>query len=294
MKVNINNNIKIEETKNFKLGNLSTNYSNNEWSEKEIKAALLEITEQISEEQEKLFASDNHSILIVLQAIDAAGKDSCIKHVFTGVNPQGVHVVSFKQPSKEELDHDFLWRVNKNLPERGMINVFNRSHYEEVIVTKVHPEYILGQNIPNINDLNDINKEFWQKRYQSINEFEKHLTENGTVIIKFFLNLSKDEQKNRFLDRINTPKKNWKFSATDLKERKLWNDYQLAYQEMIENTSTKIAPWYVIPSDNQWESRLLAGQIILEHLQQLDLKYPVLNPEELKVLELSKQELMEE
>lgn len=284
----------IKNPKDFKLNNLDTNYKAGFYSESELKDFLNSYSEKIAGLQEKLYAQDKYSVLLVLQAIDAAGKDSCIKHVFTGVNPQGVHVVNFKQPSKEELDHDYMWRIYKNLPERGLIGVFNRSHYEEVLVTKVHPEYLLNQNIPNVESINDINDDFWENRYNTINQFEKHLHDNGTMIIKVFLNLSKDEQKQRFIDRIKTPKKNWKFSYADLKERKRWDDYQIAFEQMIKNTSTDYAPWHVVPSDNQWISRAIVSEILLEKLESLNLKYPKLNDEEMTLLKQGLQELESE
>jgi len=274
----------IKNNKDFSLKTLDTNYKAGFYSEDELKDFLNSYSEKIAGLQEKLYAQNQFSVLLVLQAIDAAGKDSCIKHVFTGVNPQGVHVINFKQPSKEELDHDFMWRIYKNLPERGLIGVFNRSHYEEVIVTKVHPEYLLNQNIPNVNSIEDFNDEFWQNRYNTINQFEKHLNDNGTIIIKVFLNLSKEEQKQRFIDRIETPKKNWKFSYADLKERKRWDDYQVAFEEMIKNTSTDYAPWHVVPSDNQWISRAIVSEILLEKLEGLNLKYPKLSKQEQELL----------
>lgn len=284
----------IKNPKDFKLTNLDTNYKAGFYSESELKDFLNSYSEKIASLQEKLYAQDKYSVLLVLQAIDAAGKDSCVKHVFTSVNPQGVHVVNFKQPSKEELDHDFMWRIYKNLPERGLIGVFNRSHYEEVLVTKVHPEYLLNQNIPNLNSVNDVNDEFWQNRYNTINQFEKHLHDNGTIIIKVFLNLSKEEQKQRFIDRIKTPKKNWKFSYADLKERKRWDDYQVAFEQMIKNTSTDYAPWHVVPSDNQWISRAIVSEILLEKLESLNLKYPQLNDDEMALLSQGLQELESE
>jgi PPK2 family polyphosphate:nucleotide phosphotransferase len=281
----------IKNNKDFSLKTLDTNYKAGFYSEDELKDFLNSYSEKIAGLQEKLYAQNQFSVLLVLQAIDAAGKDSCIKHVFTGVNPQGVHVVNFKQPSKEELDHDFMWRIYKNLPERGLIGVFNRSHYEEVIVTKVHPEYLLNQNIPNVNSIEDVNDEFWQNRYNTINQFEKHLNDNGTIIIKVFLNLSKEEQKQRFIDRIETPKKNWKFSYADLKERKRWDDYQVAFEEMIKNTSTDYAPWHVVPSDNQWISRAIVSEILLEKLEGLNLKYPKLSKQEQELLNQGLMEL---
>jgi PPK2 family polyphosphate:nucleotide phosphotransferase len=281
----------IKNNEDFRLKTLDTNYKAGFYSEDELKDFLNSYSEKIAGLQEKLYAQNQFSVLLVLQAIDAAGKDSCIKHVFTGVNPQGVHVVNFKQPNKEELDHDFMWRIYKNLPERGLIGVFNRSHYEEVIVTKVHPEYLLNQNIPNVNSIEDVNDEFWQNRYNTINQFEKHLHDNGTIIIKVFLNLSKEEQKQRFIDRIETPKKNWKFSYADLKERKRWDDYQVAFEDMIKNTSTDYAPWHVVPSDNQWISRAIVSEILLEKLEGLNLKYPKLSKQEQELLNQGLMEL---
>ncbi len=231
-----------------------------------------------------LYAYNKYSLLIIFQAMDAVGKDGTIKHVMSGVNPQGCVVTSFKQPSTEELEHDYLWRVNKALPRRGMISIFNRSHYEEVIVTRVHPEYILYQNIPGINSIDKIDSSFWMKRYESINDFEKHTADSGTVILKFFLHVSKDEQKERFLARIEEPEKNWKFSAKDVKERQFWESYMEAYEDAINNTSTDYAPWYVIPADRKWFMRAAVGDIIVGTLEELNLSYP-------KVSDIEKAEL---
>jgi PPK2 family polyphosphate:nucleotide phosphotransferase len=286
--------IRVETGKNFRLKNHSSAYNAGYGNENLLKSDLIKYKEKISKLQDKLFAQDKFSILIILQAIDGAGKDSCIKHVLSGINPQGCHVVSFKQPSKEELDHDFIWRTYKALPERGRIGVFNRSYYEEVLVTKVHPEYILGQRIPGVHSLNNIDGKFWQNRYRAINEMERHLVKNGTIIIKLFLNMSKNEQKNRFLDRINDPEKNWKFSMADLKERQYWDKYQKAYEDMIISTSTKYAPWHIIPADNQWVSRAVVGDILLETLENSGLKYPELNKAEKLILAEGKTELESE
>lgn len=234
----------------------------------------------MAELQDILFAMGKFSLLIVFQAMDAAGKDGTIKHVMSGINPQGCIVTSFKQPSTEELAHDYLWRVNRHLPKRGMISIFNRSHYEEVLVTRVHPEYILGQNIPGIDSIDKIDKSFWKKRYESINNFEKHLSDNGTVILKFFLHVSKDEQKERFLKRIDEPEKNWKFSVTDVKERKHWDKYMEAYEDAITHTSKEHAPWYVIPADKKWFMRAAVGDIIVGTLESLNLSYPEISSKE--------------
>ncbi len=228
---------------------------------------------RLRELQDVLYANDKYSLLIVFQAMDAAGKDGAIEHVMSGVNPQGCHVVSFKQPSSEELDHDYLWRCQKNLPSRGMIGIFNRSHYEEVLVVRVHPEYLTYQQLPD-ETLKD--KDIWKKRFRHIRDWEQHLSENGTQVIKFFLNVSKEEQKARFLSRIEEKHKNWKFSMGDVKERSHWDDYMKCYKEAIEATSTDFAPWYVIPADKKWFTRLAVSEVIVKKLESLDLKYPVL------------------
>jgi PPK2 family polyphosphate:nucleotide phosphotransferase len=239
--------------------------------------------------QNMLYAYDKYSLLIIFQAMDAAGKDGTIKHVMSGLNPQGTQVFSFKQPSNAELDHDYLWRIHKNAPERGRIGIFNRSHYEEVLVVRVH-DLIRSQKIP--PEL--INKEVWNNRYREINDFEKYLYENGTVIIKFFLHVSKDEQKKRFLKRIDTPEKNWKFSSSDIKERNFWDKYQEAYSEAISATSKKHAPWFIIPADHKWYMRYAVSEVIVETLEELKMSYPVLSKEQLADLESSKKSLLKE
>ncbi len=258
------------------------------------KEELERVKEELKGYQEALYASDTHSLLVIFQAMDAAGKDSAIEHVMSGLNPQGCQVNSFKTPNTEEYSHDFLWRHYKALPERGKIGIHNRSHYENVLVCKVHPNYILSENIPGYDDVKKVDKKFWKTRYESIRNFEKHLVSNGTVILKFFLHVSKDEQKQRFLDRIDEPSKNWKFSAADLKERALWKDYMVAYEEAIQETSTETAPWYVIPADKKWYARLAISQIIQETLESLNLKYPVLPKEEAEQLETIEQQLLNE
>lgn len=244
--------------------------------------------------QDKLYAHDEYSVLICLQAMDAAGKDGAIKHVMSGLNPQGLKVASFKSPSSHELDHDYFWRHYKALPARGEIGIFNRSHYENVLVTRVHPEYILKEKLPFINSVKDVDKKFWEMRYKQINRFEKNLVENGTVILKFFLNVSKDEQKKRFLERIDNPEKNWKFSVADAQERKHWDKYMEAYEEMMAATSTQHAPWFVIPADDKWFARLVLGAIIYEQFEVLKLKYPVVSKEQLVKLQAAKKELLSE
>lgn len=238
--------------------------------------------------QDKLYAQDRYSLLIIFQAMDAAGKDGTIKHVMSGVNPQGCQVFAFKQPSAEELDHDYLWRIYKCLPERGRIGIFNRSHYEDVLITKVHPEIILKSHLPGIYQVEDIKDEFWEKRYEQINAFEKHLVENGTIILKFFLNVSHEEQKKRFLERLEDKSKNWKFSKSDLEERKFWDAYMEAYSDILTKTSIEKCPWHVIPADDKWYMRYAVGQIIVDTLESLKLYYPKLTPAAVKDIEEAK------
>ncbi|MBN2093239.1 polyphosphate kinase 2 family protein [candidate division KSB1 bacterium] len=254
----------------FKYKNSVTTPPKDAPNKKECKERLEEFIEEIDELQQILYAHDHHALLLIFQAMDAAGKDSTIRAVLSGVNPAGCQVFSFKQPTPEELDHDFLWRTTRCLPERGRIGVFNRSYYEEVLVVRVHPEYLRYQKLPDKIDLESI----WKKRYKSIRCYEKHLALNGTVILKFWLNVSKEEQKQRFLARIEEPEKNWKFAAGDVQERKFWNDYMQAYQETINATSRPWAPWYVIPADNKPYMRLLVAEIISKSLRSLKLKYP--------------------
>ncbi|WP_316784382.1 polyphosphate kinase 2 family protein [Pedobacter frigiditerrae] len=277
----------------FSIKDYSTTYDGH--LDKEAgKEELERVKGELKDYQEALYASDSHSLLIIFQAMDAAGKDSAIEHVMSGLNPQGCQVYSFKTPNSEEYSHDFLWRHYKALPERGKIGIHNRSHYENVLVCKVHPAYVLSENIPGYDDVKKIDKKFWKERYESIRNFEKHLVANGTVILKFFLHVSKDEQKQRFLDRIEEPSKNWKFSAGDLKERALWKDYMAAYENAIRETSTDDAPWYVIPADKKWYARLAISQIIEETLESLNLKYPTLPKEEADQLEAIKHQLLNE
>jgi PPK2 family polyphosphate:nucleotide phosphotransferase len=289
-----NKNIRVHNPKKFKLKDYKTDYKDGLKDEKSIKQELETYKDKIADLQEKLFAENKHAVLVVLQAIDGAGKDSCIKHVLSGVNPQGCEVTSFKQPSREELDHDFIWRTYKRLPERGKIGVFNRSYYEEVLICKVHKELIIEQHIPGIETVKHVDEKFWENRYRAINEMERHLVKSGTVIIKVFLNLGKDEQKNRFLERIENPEKQWKFNYSDLQERKLWNKYQSAYEDMIRATSTKHAPWHIVPADDQWISRAFFGEILLEVLQSLNPSYTAMSVEGKKVLNKAKEELMGE
>ncbi len=235
---------------------------------------------RLSESQEKLYAQDHWGILLVLQAMDAAGKDSTIKHVMSGVNPQGCIVTSFKTPSVEDLNHDFLRRTMRFIPERGMIGIFNRSYYEEVLVVRVHKEMLLREKLP----AKLVSDEIWQERFEDINSFERYLTRNGILVLKFFLNVSKKEQKRRFQERLDTPDKNWKFSINDVLERQHWDQYMRAYEEMIRNTSTKYAPWYVVPADHKWFTRLAVAEILNHALEQLNLSYPKMDAEKRKDL----------
>lgn len=248
---------------------------------------LQEDIAELSQAQELLYASDSWSVLLIFQAMDAAGKDGTIKHVMSGVNPQGVQVTSFKHPSAEDLDHDFLWRCSRMLPERGRIGIFNRSYYEEVLIVKVHPSLVAAQRIPGTSH----DMAFWEARYESINNFERHLTRNGTVILKFFLYISKDEQRKRFLDRIKDPEKHWKFSAGDLAERGFWDDYMQAYEDALNATSTKWAPWYVIPADHKWVSRAMVANILTTTIKSLDLQYPEVTPTQRKEIAEAKKKL---
>jgi PPK2 family polyphosphate:nucleotide phosphotransferase len=240
--------------------------------------------------QEKLYAQDHWALLLVLQGMDAAGKDGVIKHVMSGVNPQGCNVHAFKAPSTEELNHDYLWRAHRCVPERGMIGIFNRSYYEEVLVVRVHPTLLQAEKLPDPL----ITKHIWEQRYEDINAFERYLTHNGVVIRKFFLHISKNEQKKRFLERLEDSKKNWKFSMADVKERGYWNDYQEAYQEMIQNTAAKHAPWYVVPADNKWYTQLIVASAIITTLEELDLSFPDVDKEKKKELERVREVLLHE
>ncbi len=256
----------------------------------EAKALLKEGIDRLSTLQEQLYASNKWSVLIVLQAMDAAGKDSLIEHVMSGVNPQGVQVFSFKQPSQEELDHDFLWRIAKNVPERGRIGIFNRSHYEEVLTVRVHPEYLERQRLPD----GVTGKKLWKQRVEDIRAFERHLARNGTLVLKFFLNVSLKEQRKRFLDRIDEPGKRWKFSMGDVAERKLWPKYMAAYEDLIRETSIPEAPWYVIPADNKWFTRVAVAAALVRAMEGLKLDYPKVEGEALDELAQAREALMAE
>ena len=249
---------------------------------------LEEGTNLLSNMQEKLYAQDRWALLLIFQAMDAAGKDGAIKHVMSGVNPQGCSVSSFKSPSNEELDHDYLWRTHKCIPERGKIGIFNRSYYEEVLVVRVHPTFLRAQKLAE----RLITKHIWDERYEDINSFERYLARNGVIIRKFFLHVSKEEQKKRFLERLEDSKKNWKFSMADVQERTFWKDYQEAYEEMIQRTATKYAPWFVIPADNKWFTRAAVAAAIIEALHELDLSFPDVDKAKKKELEAVRKSLL--
>lgn len=276
------------------VSNFKTGYTGNIKDKKIANEELKDNIDLMTELQDKLYAHNRYSVLIIFQAMDAAGKDGTIKNVMSGLNPQGTQVFSFKSPSAEELDHDYLWRIYQRLPERGRIGIFNRSYYEEVLVVKVHPEYLLKEQLPGINDISQIDDSFWNNRYRQINDMERHLTETGTIILKFFLNVSKEEQRERFLNRIEDPSRNWKFSMADVEERKYWDKYMDAYSQMLTHTSTKDSPWYVIPADNKWFMRLAVSNIIVNRLKELPLEYPVLHKKEMEELVQARQRLMTE
>jgi PPK2 family polyphosphate:nucleotide phosphotransferase len=276
--------------KKIHLAHFDTTYTDEFTKKKEAKQKLKNDIEQLKELQAKFYAQDNYALLIVLQAPDAAGKDGTIKHVMSGVNPQGVQVFSFKKPSAEELDHDYLWRCNIRLPERGRIGIFNRSYYEEVLIARVHPAIIEAQKLPP----ECIGPDIWENRFEDINNFEKYLVRNGIVILKFFLNLSEEEQKERFLARLDTPEKNWKFSTADMKERPYWDDYQAAYEDCFSHTSTEWAPWHIIPADHKWFSRTAIADIIVKKLKSLDLAFPTVDDEQKARLEQAREALVNE
>ena len=274
---------RVEDGKKFRLKDFDPQDTGDVRSKPEAEELLRKGIAEMEALQDKLYAQDRWALLLIFQAMDAAGKDGAIKHVMSGVNPQGCQVYSFKQPSEEELDHDFLWRTTHRLPERGHIGIFNRSYYEEVLVVRVHPEILQKQKIPG----SLVGKEIWQERFHDICHLEQHLSRNGTVVRKFFLNLSKKEQKKRFLARLDEPEKNWKFSAADVRERECWDNYMEAYEDMIRNTATRHAPWYVVPADNKWFTRAAVSAAIVETLQDLKLAYPKVDQQKHKELQLA-------
>ncbi len=288
------NALQVKPGTTLKLKNHKTGYHGKTLNKKDAEAMLEMGRKHLAEIQDMLYAHNEHSVLIIFQAMDAAGKDGAVKHIMSGFNPLGVKVYSFKSPNAHELDHDYFWRHSLALPARGEIAIHNRSHYENVLVTKVHPEYILKENIPGIESLKDINKDFWDTRYKQIRRFEKNRAQNGTLILKFFLNVSKKEQKKRFLERIDDPSKNWKFSGADLKERSYWDKYQKAYEEAITATSTKYAPWYIIPADDKWFARLAIASIIYRAFSKLDMHYPKVTEAQMADLQKAKVQLLAE
>ncbi len=271
---------KVSAEKKINLKDYDPDYTGDFHKKEEAKEILSENILKLSKLQDILYASNTYALLITLQAIDAAGKDGMIKHIMSGINPQGCQVYSFKSPSAEELDHDYMWRCLKLLPEKGKIGIFNRSYYEEVLVVKVHKELLEKQNIPK----EKITGKLWEERYEDINNIEKYFHRNRIVNLKLFLNISKEEQKLRFLKRINTPEKNWKFSLSDLKERNYWDDYIKAFEDMLNNTSTKHSPWYIVPANNKWYSRAVVSEIVVSTLESLNLKYPEVSDEHKKEL----------
>jgi PPK2 family polyphosphate:nucleotide phosphotransferase len=283
---------RIEQGKHFRLKDHDPGDTHGLKSELKplAKQLLADGVQELSRLQDMFAAQSHRALLIIFQAMDAAGKDSTIKHVMSGVNPQGVNVWSFKAPSAEELSHDYLWRAARSLPARGKFGIFNRSYYEEVLVVRVHAEILQNERLP--QEL--VTKHIWGERFEDINGFERYLSRNGISVLKFFLHVSKKEQKRRFLERLENPEKNWKFSAADVKERKCWDDYQNAYEDMIQNTAAKHAPWYVVPADNKWFTRLVVAQAIVDTLKSFDLKYPKISGPEKAALEEARRQLENE
>jgi PPK2 family polyphosphate:nucleotide phosphotransferase len=278
---------RVEDGKRFRLKDHDPGDTGGVKSKDRAKELLAHGIEQLAREQDKLYAQDSRALLLIFQAMDAAGKDGTIKHVMSGVNPQGCQVYSFKAPSAEELDHDYLWRTSKCLPELGRIGIFNRSYYEEVLVVRVHPELLAKQHLPPPL----VTKKIWEERFQDIVSFERYLHRNGITVRKFFLNVSRAEQKKRFLARLDDPDKNWKFSLADAQERMHWDAYMSAYEEMIRATATPHAPWYVVPADNKWFTRLVVAAATVDALERMNLAYPVVGPEKRKELEAARKEL---
>jgi PPK2 family polyphosphate:nucleotide phosphotransferase len=281
---------RVESGKHFRLKDFDPADTGHWKSKDHATEALVEGIGRTADLQDKLYAQNNWALLLIFQAMDAAGKDGAIKHVMSGVNPQGCQVYSFKAPSEVELQHDFLWRTTRDLPERGHIGIFNRSYYEEVLVVRVHPEILKSQKTPP----SLVGKKIWEERFEDIRCFERHMARSGTVIRKFFLHVSKKEQKRRFLERLEQPEKNWKFSASDVRERACWDDYQEAYGDMIRNTATEHAPWYVVPADNKWFTRLVISTVIVDALESLDLAYPKVDAAKRKELDAAKKGLEKE
>ncbi|MBS1976903.1 MAG: polyphosphate kinase 2 family protein [Bacteroidetes bacterium] len=284
----------VKPDKSMNLKDFATKYKGKELNKEDAEALLETGRKQLAEMQDKLYAHNRYAVLIILQAMDAAGKDGIVKHIMSGLNPLGVKVYSFKAPNAFELDHHYLWRHEIALPPRGEIAIHNRSHYENVLATKVHPEWVLNENLPGVESVKDIDESFWESRYKQIRKFEKVLTDNGMVILKFFLHVSKKEQKKRFLERIDDPGKNWKFSLSDLKERAYWDDYQRVYSQAFSATSTKNAPWFIIPADDKWYARLAIASAIYRQFEKLKLKYPSVSEQQKAELQKAKLKLAAE
>ena len=275
---------RIEDGRKFRLKDVDPRDTNGLDSKETAREYLRGGVERLAKLQDMLYAQDKWALLLVFQAMDAAGKDGTIKHVMSGINPQGCQVYSFKSPSNEELDHDFLWRTSKCTPERGRIGIFNRSYYEEVLVVRVHPEFLKGQKLPPAL----VTKQVWNERYEDIAAFERYLGRNGVAVVKFFLHVSKKEQKKRFLERLDMPDKNWKFSSADAREREHWDEYMEAYEDMIRATATKEAPWYVVPADNKWFTRIVVAAAIIEAMEKMDLAYPKVDAAQRRELEVTR------
>lgn len=286
------NNFKVKPGSKVNLSKVSPTSGMKKVDKSTNKNLLQKDIDAISKYQYKLYAEDRQSLLIILQGMDASGKDGTIKHIMNGVNPQGVLVHSFKHPSTQELEHDYLWRHILKLPEHGQIAIFNRSHYENVLIAKVHPEIVLAERLPGIFTKEDIDEAFWENRYKQINNFEKNIIQNGTQVLKFFLHISKKEQAKRFIDRIEDREKHWKFSSGDLTERGFWDEYQIAYEQTLKNTSTKKAPWYIIPADDKDFAHQLIGKVILEKLKEMDPQFPAISKAEADSMALARKSLV--
>jgi PPK2 family polyphosphate:nucleotide phosphotransferase len=284
----------IKPNQDFQLSKRPTRSVQNKLKKQSLKKRLERDIKEISKLQNKLFAEDKKSLLIIFQGMDSAGKDSAIKHIMRGVNPQGISVTSFKHPTNIELEHDYLWRHAQKMPEHGQITIFNRSHYENVLISKVHPEIVLAERLPEVTQIKDVDKGFWDMRYKQINYFEKRNVQNGTYIIKIFLHLSKKEQCKRFIDRLEHKEKHWKFSCSDITERNFWAKYQNAYEQAIKHTSTKVAPWYIVPADDKLYAHLLISKIILKKLKQLNPSFPPIDKKEKELMKKEKKKLVNE
>ncbi len=285
---------RITDGKDFKISKYRTGAPINRPKDEVLLEREQKYKKTIADLQYKLYAENRKSMLIILQGMDSSGKDSLVRHIMNGVNPQGLQVYSFKHPTSLELEHSYLWRHYLKLPEHGEIVIFNRSHYENVLISKVHPDIVLAEHVPDIDSLKKVDKKFWTQRYKQINHFEDVIVQNGTKIIKFFLHLSKDEQRKRFLERLDNKEKHWKFSSDDVKERQYWDDYQQAYQDAIRHCSLPEAPWYVIPADDKWYSHILCGEIIAHELQKMDLHFPTVDNTELEMMQQARQQLQQE